>query len=58
MNRRFTIDLSLVGVAALAAIAWPGFVLIGLFLGIVPGIFAAGPFLVARFEGGRSNGVT
>jgi hypothetical protein len=27
-----------VGVAALAAIAWPGFVLIGLFLGIIPGI--------------------
>lgn len=39
MSRRFAIYISLVGMAALAAIAWPGFVLIGLFLGVIPGIF-------------------
>ena len=38
MSRRFSTYIVLVGVAALAAIAWPGIVLIGLFLGVIPGI--------------------
>jgi hypothetical protein len=38
VSRRFAIYIGLTGVAALAAIVWPGIVLIGLFLGIIPGI--------------------
>jgi hypothetical protein len=38
VSRRFAIYIALVGLAALAVIAWPGLVLVGLFLGIVPGI--------------------
>jgi hypothetical protein len=38
MSRRFAIYMGLLGVAALATVAWPGVILIGLFLGIMPGL--------------------
>lgn len=38
MSRRFAIYIGLLGAATLIAVAWPPAVLIGLFLGFVPGI--------------------
>jgi len=38
MSRRFAIYIGLVGAAALISIAWPAAVLIGLFVGVIPGL--------------------
>src|SRR5689334_17865208 len=41
MSRGFAIYIGSVGAAALAVVAWPGIVLVGLFLGIIPGLVLA-----------------
>jgi hypothetical protein len=41
MRRGFTIYIGCVGALALAAIAWPGLVLVGLFMGVIPGLLIA-----------------
>ncbi len=38
MSLRFSIYIGVLGAAALAAVAWPSLVLMGLFLGVIPGL--------------------